>query len=62
MKDEEWSVTRIMKELEDEVKAQEKTAQTPKGIGDRRPSRPTGTTLYTSGKNELLLWQTWPFS
>ena len=51
MKDEEWSVTRIMKELEDEVKAREKTAQTPKGIGDRRPSRPTGATLYTSGKN-----------
>ena len=51
MKDEEWSVTRIMKELEDEVKAREKTAQTPKSIGDRRPSRPTGATLYTCGKN-----------
>ena len=50
MKDEEWSVTRKMKELEDDVKAQEKTGQTPKGFRDRRPSRPTGATLYTSGK------------
>ena len=64
MKDEEWSVTRIVKELEDEVKAREKTAQTSKGIGDRRPSKPTGATLYTSGKKYelLLLWRTWPFS
>ena len=40
-----------MKELEDKFKAREKTAQTPKGSGDKRSSRPTGATLYTSSKN-----------